>query len=340
MYQKQKSVFQNGRVIMTLIMAFVCVLSLGAAGDAGNYYKGADVESIYESIRHASPEYEGTESIVTFENEGMTLVCTLTVPNTGKKAPIVITLNGFLGARDEEPIPGTNETVFGRTSSVLAGHGIASLRIDFRGSGDSDGDYTMTTFSTQVSDVLAAIEFIRNSLNDQVDKKRIGIIGFSQGGSVGITTAVKSEHVDSVVLWSAPAFPPYDYEGLLTRDGIKAGMALEDGGTITLPLFLEGQPLGFDANLGKGFFEELFRLEPVAEVAKYKGPVMYIAGKTDPIVWPQPGIGETFMKYHKGAEKLVKINGDHEFDYWNGPEAEKLTDAIYWSTAWFIKTIK
>ena len=44
------------------------------------------------------------------------------------------------------------------------------------------------------------------------------------------------------------------------------------------------------------------------------------------------------MSYHEGDEKLVVLNGDHEFDSDYGYEV--FDQAIYWAAAWFIMTLK
>jgi dienelactone hydrolase len=328
---------QKTTIILTIL---VMVLALGTPsglqGKGHNSEPG--VEEIYQSIRNAAPLYEWDESIVTFENKGMTLVCSLTIPRAHMLCPIVISLNGFGGDRNDVVIPGTDEPFFQRFSRIMAEQGIASLRVDFRGSGDSEGEFQMTTFSTQISDALAAVDYICSNLRYQVDTKSIGIMGFSQGGLVGSTTAAKENRVDSLVLWSPATFPPHEYEGLITKEGIQAGLTLSDGGWDYFPLSLNGQPLGLSIPLGKGFFEDLFNIDPAAEIRKFKSPLMVIVGKNDPIVWPQPAKGQLYMKYHQGEEKLVVLDADHAFNHWAGPEEPDT--AFYWSTAWFIKTLK
>jgi pimeloyl-ACP methyl ester carboxylesterase len=335
MFQKKRW----GVVTLTVLSVFVFSLGLGAAEEKSQQAcNGSSVEEIYSNIRQAGPEYEWDESIVSFENEGMTVVCSLTLPSTPYLSPIVITLNGFGGNRNDEIIPGTDEPLFKRFARILAEQGIASLRVDFRGSGDSDGEYQMTTFSTQISDTLAAVEYICKNLKHQVNTKSIGIVGFSQGGLVGSTAAAKDKRVESLVLWSPVTIPLHCYGGLLMDEGIRKGLALPDGGYDIFSLYLNGQYLDWDLPLGKGFFEDLFRIDPIAEIKKFKNPMMVIVGKNDPIVWPQPVKGQLFMKYHEGLEELVALDVDHAFNYWAGPEGPD--DTFYWSTAWFIKTLK
>jgi pimeloyl-ACP methyl ester carboxylesterase len=331
MYLNQN--FKKGVVIVALVLGIVFSL-----GEAKNNNQGLDVDAIYASIRYSAPMYEWEESIVTFENEGMTLVCSLTIPNTSTMPPIIITLNGFGGDRNDVVIPGTDEPLFKRFARILAENGFASLRVDFRGSGDSDGEYQMTTFSTQTSDALAAVDYICGNLKHQVNTESIGIVGFSQGGLVGSTVAAKDKRVDSLVLWSPVASALHCYQGLLTREGIQQGLALPDGGYDMFGLYLNGQYAGLDLPLGKGFFEDLFRIDPLVEINKFNGSMMVIVGQNDPIVWPQPVKGQLYMKYHQGYKKLMVLDADHAFNWWAGPEGPDT--AYYWSTAWFIKTLK
>ncbi len=321
------NLFKNSSIILLLLLV---VFPLVATG------QGDEVDEIYNHIRYSGPKFQWEESIMTFTNEGMNLVCTLVVPKINRSRPIIITLNGFAGDRNDLNVPGTNEPFYARLSRILAEQGFCTLRVDFRGSGDSDGEYHMTTFSTQISDALAAIDFIR-TLDDPVDPEKIGIVGFSQGGLVGSAVAARDERVKSLVLWSAPGYPPHDYEGLLTKEGIKQGLALPEGENITLGVYFDGTYVG-DVNLGKGFFDGLFRIGPLAEIKNYENPMMYIAGVQDIIVWPQPRVGETFLRYHEGDEKLVVLDAGHNYLAADGPGL--LDDAIYWSAAWFIKTLK
>jgi hypothetical protein len=316
------------------------VLAVGAPSGlvANNNHHGPDVEEIYQAIRDAGPLYQWDETIVTFENEGMTLVCSLTIPRTQHLCPIVITMNGFAGDRNDVVIIGTDEPFFKRFARILAEQGFASLRVDFRGSGETGGGYQMTSFSSQISDALAAVDYICKNLKYQVNTKSIGIVGFSQGGLVGSKVAVQDDRVDSLVLWSPVDNAPHCYQGLLLQEGIQQGLALPDGGWGMFGLYLNGQYLGVDLPLGKEFFEDLFNIDPVAEIRKYKDPLMVIVGKQDPIVWPQPANGQLYIKYHEGFEKLVALDADHAFNWWAGPEGPDT--AFYWSTAWFIKTLK
>jgi len=303
--------------IMLLIVALSAYLSAGR-GKQEKIYKTSDVDEIFENIRQTGPVYEWTEEHFSFQHEGMNVVCTIVVPQTPYKPPIAITLNGFGEDRNYVEIPNTGgEHFYERLSRILAEQGIATLRIDFRGSGDSDGSFSMTTFSSQASDTVAAIDLISNNrdFRARVDKKRLGLVGFSQGGLIASLVASQDDRVDSIVICSAVASPPITYEFLLTREGIHYG----------------------DFDLGRNFFVEVTTVNPLPAISKFPGPMMCVAGKKDIIVWPQPYMADMFMTYHEGFEKLVVLDTDHEYDTAIG--AEEFDKTLYWTAAWFLYTL-
>jgi pimeloyl-ACP methyl ester carboxylesterase len=328
----------NGIALMTILFVFIFSLSMSAvAENVDNAFAKKTVESIYNSIRCAPPQYDYSQSVVNFQNQGMNMVATLVLPQGVRKPPIVITCNGFAEDRFYKEIPNTGgEFYYERVSRLFAQVGIATLRIDYRGSGESDGDYTMTTFSSQISDALAAVEYVDNNLKHKVDIHRIGLFGHSQGGLVVSVASGQDKRVKSVAMWSTPTSPPVNYSTLMTVQGIRDGLALPDGGTIVLPLYWKDVYLG-DIELGKGFFIDLFAVDPVVSIRHYSGPLMYVAGKYDYIVFPQPLVAQTLLNQHEGMEKLVVLDGDHEFN--SDVSFEMFDDAVFWAAAWYLFTL-
>lgn len=325
-----------------VILAMVILLSIGGLqAKEARKFNSQTVDEIYASIRHAPAKYETTSRDVTFQNEGMKLIGTLTVPNVNMKVPVVLYLNGYAGDRNELIFNDGTEYIWQRLSRIMAEHGIASLRIDFRGSGDSDGTFEIATFSTQISDAMAALKFIRKSLRKEVDWKSIGVLGFSQGGLVGSCATARDGNVDSLLLWSPVSNPPMVYEGLFTKAGMKQGLALAEGESITLGIYFDDVYIDWDVAMGKKFFENIFQVQPVAEISKnYDGPLMALCGSNDMVIWPQPHQSDLYLTNHDGFEKLVFLEGaDHAFNWWDGAEPEKFHDAIYWSAAWFLHTL-
>lgn len=341
MTKKNQSKYLSAQSRILVVSFLVWVLSAaGFITEAQNTdpYKNMTVDSIYQYLRGNSTVYEYDEEDVYFMNKGLKLIATLTIPKTVKLSPIVITLNGFTGDRNDIVVPGTDgEHYYQRLARIMAERGIATLRIDFRGSGDSEGTFDITSFSSQISDTIAAMNYIERELRGKVNINQIGLFGYSQGAVVGSVTAARDYRVDSIALWSAVAFPPHTYEGLLLKDGIKSGLSLQHGQSGTFGFYVEGVYY-YDVILGKEFFEDLFRIDPLAEIRNFKKPMLAVCGKNDIIVWPQPLTSQSFMNYHDGKEKLVVLDADHSMNGFFG--SEKLDDAIYWTTAWFINTLR
>lgn len=299
------------------------------------------VDRSYFNIRDSSAQYDWEAHEVTFQNEGMTLIGTLTVPDVKRSKPIILILHGYGGERNGFPITGLdNEGYFDVLARRLAENGFCSFRFDFRGSGESTAGgtvgYEVTSFMGQVSDAIAALDYIQ-TLDDPINPDKIGVVGHSQGGLIASVLASVDDRVESVALWAATGYPPHDFEGLLLREGIEKGIALEDGTWDNFGLYVDGVYL-FDMAMSKEFFVDLFSVNPLVAVSRYEGPLMYVSPLQDIIVWPQPFIGQTFLKYHEGDEKLVMVDAGHNFNYLIHPD--QVIETANWTVAWFEETLR
>jgi pimeloyl-ACP methyl ester carboxylesterase len=100
-----------------------------------------------------------------------------------------------------------NEELFShRPFLVLADHltrqGIAVLRVDKRGVGGSTGDYFKATTGDFTDDALAGIEFLKG--RKEINQKRIGLVGHSEGGMMAPIAATKSPDVAFIVMLAGP----------------------------------------------------------------------------------------------------------------------------------------
>ncbi|MEM8861409.1 MAG: alpha/beta fold hydrolase, partial [Chloroflexota bacterium] len=89
-------------------------------------------------------------------------------------------------------------------SSSLNAAGIAVLRFDFTGLGESEGDFADTNFSSNVDDLVCAAEF----LADEFETPKL-LIGHSLGGAAVLMAASKLPHVQAVVTVGAPCNPEH-----------------------------------------------------------------------------------------------------------------------------------
>ena len=83
---------------------------------------------------------------------------------------------------------------------ALSMNGIAVLRFDFTGLGESEGDFSETNFSTNVADLIAAADFLKEAY----EAPRL-LIGHSLGGAAVIQAAEKIPSAEAVSTIAAPA---------------------------------------------------------------------------------------------------------------------------------------
>ncbi|WP_105102277.1 alpha/beta hydrolase [Microbulbifer pacificus] len=86
----------------------------------------------------------------------------------------------------------------------LADQGIASLRFDFTGLGDSEGDFSDTNFSSNMADLESAARFLR----DEYQPADM-LIGHSLGGAAVLAAAASVPEAKAIVTIAAPADPEH-----------------------------------------------------------------------------------------------------------------------------------
>jgi len=231
-----------------------------------------------------------------FHNDGQLVAGTLHLPDGPGPHPGVIFCHGFTGHKGE------THFLFVKTSRALASRGVASLRFDFRGSGESEGEFVDMTASAEISDARCALSKLAEV--EGIDPGRLGVVGLSLGGLVAACTAGREpKMVKSVVLWSAVA------ESMLmkrtTADPESARLLRERG-------WLDVAGL----KLGAGFFADVAKLDPVAELAGSQAPVLIVHGTADASVPLSHA-----EKYHAAVSKpgrrvnYMPLDGvDHTFN--------------------------
>jgi pimeloyl-ACP methyl ester carboxylesterase len=167
-------------------------------------------DQLLELIRPQNPvkPYPYREEEKTFPNEKakISLAGTITIPPGPGPFPAGVLISGS-GPHDRD------ESIAGhRPFLVLADHltrkGIAVLRFDKRGIGHSTGDYAAATSEDLANDVEAAIAYLKT--RKEIDRKKIGLIGHSEGGLIAPIVAARSKDVAWIVLLAGPGLKGED----------------------------------------------------------------------------------------------------------------------------------
>jgi alpha/beta superfamily hydrolase len=147
------------------------------------------------------PPYDYYEEEIKFRNEtdSIHLSGTLTLPDKKGSYPAVILISGS-GPQDR------NSYIMGHKPFLLLAHeltqsGVAVLRFDERGVGQSEGEFQEASLDDLIADVKSAFDYLKK--RPEVDSKKIGLLGHSLGGILAPRLATKEE-ISFLVLLAAP----------------------------------------------------------------------------------------------------------------------------------------
>ena len=168
--------------------------------------------------------YDNEEVSCPNRRAGITLAGTLSLPRGAGPHPAVLLITGS-GPQDRD------EFVMGhRPFLVLADHltraGIAVLRVDDRGIGKSTGSFKDATTADFADDALAGVEFLKS--RPDIDARRIGLVGHSEGGLVAPMVAAGSRDVAFVVLIAGVGVRADELLALQSKKIMKAGGATDE----------------------------------------------------------------------------------------------------------------
>ncbi|BBO27499.1 alpha/beta hydrolase [Alteromonas sp. I4] len=236
--------------------------------------------------------------------------------------PGVILLHGSASHKNEVG------DLYLRLAEQLANKGIASIRIDFAGTGDSPVDYTHYTLKTAVRDAEVALAFLRSQ--PRVDAHRIGVVGFSQGGLIAQLLLAQQPHIKSFVAWSSVA-----------SDGI--GPFADMFETLYMKAKREGQveqqfawrpPL----SISYEWFEQVMASQSLSGMAEYTGSVLAIAGSNDTVVPPTAATRLIVASGSDVARAVIIKGADHIFNVLdeNANQDEQLLEM---TTEWFAEAL-
>ena len=255
---------------------------------------------------------------VTFENEGQMMIGVVHRPDEDRNGrrdgrPGVVIHHGFTGTKVEP------HRIFVKMAERLAALGIVALRFDFRGSGDSEGNFEDMTFGGEVSDALVALDYMLE--NEGIDPGRLGVLGLSMGGAVAACVTGRSAKVRTAALWAAVA---------------DLNLFRHMAADITAEL---GDVEYYDRNgnlVGRAFIEGLDGYVPYREVADGKTPVLVVHGDQDPTVPVDHAHKFTAaLKQAGNPYRLHIVEGaDHTF---NSHAWE--TEVIDVTARWFAETL-
>ena len=141
--------------------------------------------------------------------EGDGLAGTLTIPsNISPPFPAVVLISGS-GPSDRDMMRCRDRLTkyyrpFWQIADAFSRRGLAALRMDDRGVGCSDGgDIKNAIIHERADDIRAGIDFLRG--RDEIDGHRLGLLGISEGGSIGPLIAASDPSIRALAIMAGCA---------------------------------------------------------------------------------------------------------------------------------------
>jgi hypothetical protein len=157
-------------------------------------------KGVIEIIKPQEPKkpYPYYTEDVQFMNtkENISLAGTLSLPKKEGVFPAVILISGSGQQNRDSEILGHKPFLV--IADYLTRNGIAVLRYDDRGVGESKGDPTLSTSADFANDARAAFDFLRN--RKEINPQKVGIIGHSEGGMIAPMLAATDKNVAFIIL--------------------------------------------------------------------------------------------------------------------------------------------
>jgi len=207
----------------------------------------------------------------------------------GQKYPIVILMHGVFSNKETPLVT--------QLADGLQEIGIASLRFDFNGHGESDGKFIDMTVPLEVEDAKAVFNYA-----NQLDfASSISLMGHSQGGVVASLLAGSlGDQVESMTLY-APAAAMEDESAA----GRMLGQTFDPENP---PEYIEV----FDHKVGREYMLTTAKLNIYSRAEKYTGPVCIVQGKKDQVVPSR--YAEKYDERYQNSKLYLLEDADHVFE--------------------------
>lgn len=187
-------------------------------------------------------------------------------------------------------------SVLRETARELAMQGMAALRFDFSGNGQSEGDFVNTTYTRHIGEMGTARQFLSTR-----GISRFGLAGHSMGAAVSILAAARMEGVAGVCAF-AGRLGGMDPDGVFTQGQLAK---VRDTGQV------EFSSRGRRLSLSRAFFDDASRYDILETIETLKASLLVVHGDADDII---PVSNARTAKAHNAGITLEIVSGaDHMF---------------------------
>jgi len=259
------------------------------------------------------------ERAVVVVDDSTTLVGALMRPASSAPAAAVeprvpgVLLIGGSGPQDRD---GTRVELSGyapwrELSESLAAAGMAVLRLDDRGTGESGGRFAGATTDDFARDAAAAVRWLR--AQPAIDRARIGLVGHSEGAVVALLAARADPALAALVLLGAPSRPGRDIARWQRQQLVSSDLARWPGEAHTTVLAAADAEAELLA-AADPWLRRWFALDPREVAATVRQPVLLLHGDTDRQV-PPAQADELARALRRGGTRPVEVRRFRDTDH-------------------------
>ncbi len=216
------------------------------------------------------------------------------------------------GSRDGLPSPE------GPLARKLVTRGTAVLLLGKKGVGASGGDWRRETFEDRAANAQAALDWLAR--HPDVDPKRIGVYGHSQGAYIAAMVAARGSGPSYAVLAAGPAQAvrdqiATDYTYRRMRDEGLDGTSARDAGRIYT--FVLDAAMSLCPLARVHYLCGIYRFDPVQHLQSVRVPVLALYGERDTLVPPDENLARMRAALAKsGAPYAIKVLPEANHQFW------------------------
>lgn len=244
----------------------------------------------------SSGQFEVRSTDLSIGSRGVAIPATFVTPvgREGARFPLVVMAHGHGGSRQEGG-------GYQQVAKAMAQRGIASIRMDFPGCGDSTESFTENNLSNMLLDLQAAREYAVTL--PEVDADRVGLLGYSMGGRLVALLAERDPSYSVMVMWTPALADGAQREQYSVGGTPENYLRLKELARTTGMAEYTTQ-WGTSLQLGYQWFVDLEETMPLASLASFEGPLLILYGDQDDVVPPE--VSEAAIEAATGSREVVR----------------------------------
>ncbi len=224
--------------------------------------------------------------------------------------PLVILVHGWSGNH-----LGSRNRFFVTAARFFADEGLNVMRFDFRGSGNSTGEFENQTITSMIEDLVTLEEY---ALEHFDFNGKVVLVGHSQGFYVSLFAVQEMKRVAGLVSWAGRVSDLKDFQSVVWFEELER----------------KGRWAHSDFVVTKAYVKDSMNYRSSEAITKLALPVLLVYGEKDDVVPPSEGL--KFLKFYGGKNAKLEILDDLNHYFEGEKVKEKVLSLTY---RWIEETI-